>query len=233
MCEAMRGDRSSAERPQIYWPVHPVAARRTGRACGARRHPGCRARRSDRLRRDGRRREGVGLRADRLGRAPRGSAVSGQAGPRHARRDRAPRGSDRRDARAGRARSRPHRRGRAAAALRQDAPTRRWRAPPTPTATAVPLGRIVAWLLARLRGGAYPTPFSPAPEAETAPTPREAACCRSLAAGGAFAGTAVAGLLAGIWLAERTKVPILAAAGLFAGLALGGYSAFRLLLRSM
>jgi hypothetical protein len=29
------------------------------------------------------------------------------------------------------------------------------------------------------------------------------------------------------------KVPILAAAGLFAGLALGGYSAYRLLLRSM
>jgi hypothetical protein len=54
-----------------------------------------------------------------------------------------------------------------------------------------------------------------------------------LGAGGALAGAAVAGLLAGMWLAERAKVPILAAAGLFAGLALGGYSAYRLLLRSM
>lgn len=33
-------------------------------------------------------------------------------------------------------------------------------------------GRIAEWLLARLREGTYPTPFSPAPEAETAPTPR-------------------------------------------------------------
>jgi UDP-N-acetylglucosamine 2-epimerase (non-hydrolysing) len=33
-------------------------------------------------------------------------------------------------------------------------------------------GRIAEWLLARLREGAYPTPFSAAPEAETAPTPR-------------------------------------------------------------
>ncbi|HET6276081.1 MAG TPA: AtpZ/AtpI family protein [Candidatus Cybelea sp.] len=54
-----------------------------------------------------------------------------------------------------------------------------------------------------------------------------------LGAGGAFAGTTVAGLLAGVWLAERLRMPIVAAAGLFAGLALGGYSAYRLLLRSM
>lgn len=54
-----------------------------------------------------------------------------------------------------------------------------------------------------------------------------------LGAGGAFAGMAVAGLLAGVWLAERLKVPILAAAGLFAGIVLGGYSAYRLLIRSM
>lgn len=54
-----------------------------------------------------------------------------------------------------------------------------------------------------------------------------------LGAGGAFAGTAVAGLLAGIWLGERLRVPFLAAAGLFAGLALGGYSAYRLLVRSI
>jgi hypothetical protein len=54
-----------------------------------------------------------------------------------------------------------------------------------------------------------------------------------LGAGGAFAGTAIAGLIAGVWLAGVTRVPILAAAGLFAGLAVGGYSAYRLLLRSM
>jgi hypothetical protein len=54
-----------------------------------------------------------------------------------------------------------------------------------------------------------------------------------LGAGGTFAGTTVAGLLAGVWLAERLRLPILAAAGLFAGLALGGYTAYRMLLRSM
>lgn len=54
-----------------------------------------------------------------------------------------------------------------------------------------------------------------------------------LGAGGAFAGTTVAGLLVGVWLAERLRLPIVVAVGLFAGLALGGYSAYRLLLRSM
>jgi Putative F0F1-ATPase subunit Ca2+/Mg2+ transporter len=54
-----------------------------------------------------------------------------------------------------------------------------------------------------------------------------------LGAGGAFTSLAVVGLLAGVWLAERLKVPILAAAGLLAGIALGGYAAYRLFLRSM
>ncbi len=54
-----------------------------------------------------------------------------------------------------------------------------------------------------------------------------------LAAGGTFALTTVAGLFVGAWLAERLRTPILVAAGLFVGLALGGYSAYRLLLRSM
>ena len=54
-----------------------------------------------------------------------------------------------------------------------------------------------------------------------------------LAAGGTFAVTTVAGLVAGAWLAERLRAPILVAVGLFVGLAAGGYSAYRLLLRSM
>ncbi|HLX25657.1 MAG TPA: AtpZ/AtpI family protein [Candidatus Cybelea sp.] len=54
-----------------------------------------------------------------------------------------------------------------------------------------------------------------------------------LGAGGTFAVATVGGLFAGVWLADRLRVPILAAAGLFVGLALGGYSAYRLLLRSM
>ena len=54
-----------------------------------------------------------------------------------------------------------------------------------------------------------------------------------LAAGGTFAAAAIFGLLAGIWMAGRSRDPILAAVGLFAGLALGGYSAYRLLLRSI
>ena len=93
-------------------------------------------------------------------------------------------------------------------------------------------GRIAAWLLARLREGAYPTPFSRAPGPNRTRGPMKP-LLPVLGAGGAFAGTAAGGLLAGIWLAERLKAPILTAAGLFAGLALGGYSAFRLLLRSM
>jgi len=54
-----------------------------------------------------------------------------------------------------------------------------------------------------------------------------------VAAGSAFAAAALAGLLAGIWLAATLKLPVLSPAGLFAGLALGGYSAYRLLVRSM
>ena len=54
-----------------------------------------------------------------------------------------------------------------------------------------------------------------------------------LAAGGTFAAMAVAGLFAGAWLASRMRAPIVVVAGLFLGLALGGYSAYRMLLRSM
>jgi hypothetical protein len=54
-----------------------------------------------------------------------------------------------------------------------------------------------------------------------------------LAAGGTFAATTVAGLFAGAWLAARFKAPIVAVAGLFVGLAFGGYSAYRLLMRSI
>jgi hypothetical protein len=43
----------------------------------------------------------------------------------------------------------------------------------------------------------------------------------------------LAGLFAGVWLSERMRAPILVVAGLFLGLALGGYSAYRLLMRSM
>jgi len=54
-----------------------------------------------------------------------------------------------------------------------------------------------------------------------------------LAAGGTFAITTVAGLFAGAWLAARFHTPLLTVAGLFLGLALGGYSAFRMLMRSV
>ncbi|HEY1869194.1 MAG TPA: AtpZ/AtpI family protein [Candidatus Cybelea sp.] len=54
-----------------------------------------------------------------------------------------------------------------------------------------------------------------------------------LAAGGTFAATTLAGLFAGAWLAGRMRAPIVVVAGLFVGLALGGYCAYRLLLRSM
>ncbi len=54
-----------------------------------------------------------------------------------------------------------------------------------------------------------------------------------LAAGGTFALTAVAGLLVGAWLAARMRSPVLAVAGFALGMALGGYSAYRLLTRSI
>ncbi|MBV9332987.1 MAG: AtpZ/AtpI family protein [Candidatus Eremiobacteraeota bacterium] len=54
-----------------------------------------------------------------------------------------------------------------------------------------------------------------------------------LAAGATFAVTTLAGLFAGLWLGDRMRAPIFAAAGLFVGLALGGYSAYRLLMRSI
>ena len=54
-----------------------------------------------------------------------------------------------------------------------------------------------------------------------------------LAAGGTFAATTLAGLFAGAWLAAHFNAPLLALAGLFLGLAIGGYSAFRMLMRSV
>ncbi|HVA27841.1 MAG TPA: hypothetical protein VNF68_06655 [Candidatus Baltobacteraceae bacterium] len=54
-----------------------------------------------------------------------------------------------------------------------------------------------------------------------------------IAAGGTFAGAALAGLLGGIVLAGRSGNQLWVLGGLFAGLALGGYSAVRMLLRTL
>ena len=54
-----------------------------------------------------------------------------------------------------------------------------------------------------------------------------------LAAGGTFAVTTLVGLVAGIWVSNLTHQPLWVLGGLFAGLALGGFSAFRMLMRSM
>jgi F0F1-type ATP synthase assembly protein I len=54
-----------------------------------------------------------------------------------------------------------------------------------------------------------------------------------LAAGGTFAGTVLLGLLIGILIAQRTGQPLWTLAGLLVGLGIGGYSAVRLLLRSL
>lgn len=54
-----------------------------------------------------------------------------------------------------------------------------------------------------------------------------------LAAGGIFAFTVLAGLGAGIWIGRLTGNDLWVAGGLFGGMAVGGYSALRLLLRSM
>jgi F0F1-type ATP synthase assembly protein I len=53
-----------------------------------------------------------------------------------------------------------------------------------------------------------------------------------IAAGSAFAGGGIAGLLIGIWLDHARGTQYFAVAGLFAGIVLGAYSAFRLLVRT-
>jgi len=54
-----------------------------------------------------------------------------------------------------------------------------------------------------------------------------------VAAGGTFAMTTLAGLVIGIWIGSRSGQGLWALAGLFVGLALGGYSAYRLMMRSL
>jgi hypothetical protein len=53
-----------------------------------------------------------------------------------------------------------------------------------------------------------------------------------IAAGSAFAGAGIAGLLIGIWFDHVRHTEYLAVAGLFAGVVLGGYAAFRLLVQT-
>lgn len=53
-----------------------------------------------------------------------------------------------------------------------------------------------------------------------------------IAAGSAFAGAGVAGLLIGIWLDRTQQTQYYAVIGLFAGIAVGGYAAFRMLLQT-
>ena len=54
-----------------------------------------------------------------------------------------------------------------------------------------------------------------------------------LSAGGTFAMTTLLGLVAGIVIAQRTGQQLWVFGGLCAGLVLGGYTAYRLLTRSM
>ncbi|HUA09370.1 MAG TPA: AtpZ/AtpI family protein [Candidatus Acidoferrales bacterium] len=54
-----------------------------------------------------------------------------------------------------------------------------------------------------------------------------------LTAGSTFAVTVLGGLLLGVAIGERTRQPLWALAGLFVGLGIGGYSAVRLLMRSL
>jgi hypothetical protein len=54
-----------------------------------------------------------------------------------------------------------------------------------------------------------------------------------LTAGGAFAAAALAGLLLGVLVGQRTGQPLWAFAGLMIGLGLGGFGAVRLLMRSI
>lgn len=52
-------------------------------------------------------------------------------------------------------------------------------------------------------------------------------------AGATFAVVTLVGLLAGVWVAHATGEGLWAGAGFASGLVVGGYSAYRLVLRSM
>jgi len=52
-----------------------------------------------------------------------------------------------------------------------------------------------------------------------------------VAAGSAFAGGGIGGLLLGVWFDHVYKTQYLVVLGLFAGIVLGGYAAFRMLLQ--
>ncbi|HEY8297078.1 MAG TPA: hypothetical protein VIG32_03540 [Candidatus Baltobacteraceae bacterium] len=54
-----------------------------------------------------------------------------------------------------------------------------------------------------------------------------------IGAGATFAGSAVAGLLAGIWMSRVTGSELWVLGGLFAGLSIGGFAAYRLVVRSL
>jgi hypothetical protein len=54
-----------------------------------------------------------------------------------------------------------------------------------------------------------------------------------LTAGATFAFTTLAGVFAGYWIEQATGQGLWVLGGLIAGIAIGGYSAYRLLLRSM
>lgn len=55
----------------------------------------------------------------------------------------------------------------------------------------------------------------------------------ALGAGGTFAGLSILGLAVGSAIDQRTGSQFYALIGLFVGMALGGYGAFRLLMRSL
>jgi len=54
-----------------------------------------------------------------------------------------------------------------------------------------------------------------------------------LAAGASFAGCTLAGLLAGIWLEQRSGRGLWVLGGLLGGMTLGAYAAFRLVIQSL
>ncbi|MFN2527781.1 MAG: hypothetical protein ABR584_03595 [Candidatus Baltobacteraceae bacterium] len=54
-----------------------------------------------------------------------------------------------------------------------------------------------------------------------------------VAAGGTFAGSAILGLLLGIWLAGLTGSSLWVMGGMLAGIGLGGYAAARLVLAEL
>ncbi len=216
-------------RPQLYWPVHPSPRVRPIAHEILDGIPGVVLVDPIDYARDGRGGQGLHVRAHRFRRSSRGGAVSRQAGAGHARRNRTPRrpATPGRSSWSGITGSASSQRAPAARGSRRVRAHGAERRIPTATGTPRPASSLGSWLAFAALPSRSPSAarVSAAPKNEGRPAPDR--CGRRLRR------PTLLGLGAGILVDQRTGGQLYVIAGLFAGMLLGGYAAFRLLLRSM